>query len=456
MPDEEIDKIVIEAANQHHPPYDDTAWGKMEVLLDKHLPQKKDRKKPIIFLLFFLLLGGAVFFAIDNATKKSSPTVVENTKDNKPAATQTGQTAPSPREDNTANAATAAIESTQSQDQPEHTVTPPSNNVAGKTTVLTNNKPSDGDNGQAYADGKKTAFDQKGRTAVKIKKPGASSDDETAAKEKEAPVGNDVTNSESIITEKINTTAVTSEPPVKKELPKDETIKAAEEKNSKEEKPAEKNKTAATSKQPKINKSFGDKIGITLSAGTDVSFVKINNAGQFKPAYGAGLNYELGKHLTIASGFYVSKKIYSASPADYKFPGGYVYPNLVNIEADCNVYEIPVSVYYNFKTAKKHNLIAGVSLSSFLMKKETYDYQYKTPGGISYNYVSTVNNENKHYFAVITLSGGYKYKLNDRFAFVAEPYVKVPLAGIGEGKIKLNSTGLLITAVVKPFAKGKR
>jgi len=455
MPDEEIDKIVKEAANQHHPPYDDTAWGKMEVLLDKHLPQKKDRKKPIIFLLSFLLLGGAVFFAIDSAKKKQSPTVVENTKDNKPASTVTSQAMPSIKEDNPVDATTAAIAPGQLQDQSAHAIPPAP--AAGKTTVLTNNKPADADNGLAYADGKKTQFGQKGRTAVKIKNPGTASDDEAAVavKEKEVPAGNDVVNSESIVTEKIKTTGVSDEPAVKKELPKDEIVKTAGEKTIKEEKPAEKNKTVTTSKS-KTTKSFGDKFGVTVSGGADASFVKISNAGQFKPAYGAGLNYDLGKHLTVASGFYVSKKIYSASPSDYKFPGGYVYPNLVNIEADCNVYEIPVSVYYNFKAAKKHNLLAGVSLSSFLMKKETYDYQYKTPAGASYNYVNTVNNENKHYFAVLTLSGGYKYKLNNRFAFVAEPYVKLPLAGIGEGKIKLNSTGLLITAVVKPFAKGKR
>ena len=74
MPDEEIDKLIRDAASQHHPPYDDTSWGKMELMLDKHLPQKKDRKKPILFLLFFLLLGSAVFFAIINYQKINSIT----------------------------------------------------------------------------------------------------------------------------------------------------------------------------------------------------------------------------------------------------------------------------------------------------------------------------------------------------------------------------------------------
>ena len=67
-----------------------------------------------------------------------------------------------------------------------------------------------------------------------------------------------------------------------------------------------------------------------------------------------------------------------------------------------------------------------------------------------------MTNENKHYFSVVTLSGGYQYKLNNRFSFIAEPYVKIPLSGIGLGKIKLNSTGILVTAAIKPFAKKRK
>jgi hypothetical protein len=454
MPDEEIDKIVKEAANQHHPPYDDTAWGKMEVLLDKHLPQKKDRKRPVLLLLVFLLVGTAVFFAINNGQKKQPVTVAENSTATKPAVVDAAQPAATIKT-GAVDAASTGIAPAQTLDQSPVPAETAASAAVTKNKLQTNSKQDDAGNDQAFADGRKNQFDQNGRTAIKIKKPGTGSDDEIVAKEKEAPVTNDVINSEDITAKKINTTGVTDVPAAKKEVAKEETVKATVQKIVKEEKPAEKNKTATATK-PKNNKSFTDKIGITLSAGADASFVKVENAGKLKPSYGAGLNYDLGKHLTIASGFYVSKKVYAAAPYDYKFPGGYAYPNLVNIEADCDVYEIPVSVYYNFKTIKNHNWLAGASLSSFLMKKETYDYQYKTPSGQAYNYVTTINNENKHYFSVLTISGGYRYKLNDRIAFVAEPYLKVPLAGIGLGKIKLNSTGVLVTAVVKPFAKRKK
>ena len=65
MPDEEIDHIIKEAADNHHPVYNNEAWAKMKLKLDKHLPQKKDRKKLLFFLLFFLLLGGGFFIIIN-------------------------------------------------------------------------------------------------------------------------------------------------------------------------------------------------------------------------------------------------------------------------------------------------------------------------------------------------------------------------------------------------------
>src|SRR5882757_9546083 len=84
MQDEDLDKIIREAASQHHPPYDNTAWDKMEQLLDKHLPQKKDRKSPYFLLLAFLLAGGLFYTFIypgvkHTATTNKNDTVQNNT-----------------------------------------------------------------------------------------------------------------------------------------------------------------------------------------------------------------------------------------------------------------------------------------------------------------------------------------------------------------------------------------
>jgi hypothetical protein len=53
----------------------------------------------------------------------------------------------------------------------------------------------------------------------------------------------------------------------------------------------------------------------------------------------------------------------------------------------------------------------------------------------------------------LNLSGGYTRVLNKNISLQAEPYFKIALDGIGYGKVKLNSGGVLFSAVIKPFAK---
>ena len=122
------------------------------------------------------------------------------------------------------------------------------------------------------------------------------------------------------------------------------------------------------------------------------------------------------------------------------------------VVANCKVYEVPVNLLYNFKQKGKHNLYVGTGLSTYFMKHEGYDYSYKYAGMVIPKSIS-INNRNQHNFSVLTLTGGYKYNLSPRISFSAEPYVKLPLNGIGFGKVELKSGGLLFNATVKPFAK---
>ncbi len=115
------------------------------------------------------------------------------------------------------------------------------------------------------------------------------------------------------------------------------------------------------------------------------------------------------------------------------------------------MYEIPLALYYSFKEKKHHHWFATLGSSSYLMKKETYHFLYKNQAGNMVYRDWSLKNENKHYFSVITLSGGYAYRLNKIFSLMAEPYIKVPVQGIGYGKVKLNSGGILFTVNATPF-----
>jgi hypothetical protein len=480
MQDEELDKLINDAASQHHPPYNDASWGKMEDLLNKHLPQKKDRKRFILWMFLFLLLGGGVTLGIlqpwKSAGTKTSTAENEKQPINTAATAVAGDTTSAVTDAVTNNALakqnTGAITKASSADKGNDAVannTAPyplttqkngmvAQSAAGNTSkkIITPEKKA---TSSAYIvqtdNSKRASHKRKGRYTVKIKKPVPDTEDDVVIPK--ADMVNDAGTSKTTpLPDKEKQQDVTAN-----EITADKKDDIAVKTDSENRVTGEKEKNEPVKKSPvnekkKTDKNFASNFAFTASAGADISYVSINNTGKLKSFYGAGIRYNWGKHFTISSGLYVSRKIYVAAPDQYKFAtGGSTRPNLVQINADCKIYEIPLSVYYNFKPVKKHNWFGGMGISSFIMKKESYDYRYKTPAGQTWNYVKEVSNENEHYFSVLTLSGGYQYKINNRFSFTAEPYIKLPLKGIGYGAVKLNSAGLLFTAAVKPFAKKK-
>ena len=208
-------------------------------------------------------------------------------------------------------------------------------------------------------------------------------------------------------------------------------------------------KKEKSKKQKKGNEFF-----FTFSAGPDISEVGSSGAGKAKLVIGAGVGYTFMDRLTLRAGFYSARKMYSASKEDYKpdvTPPNYYY--LDNIDADCKVYEIPVTLSYKFGKSTKQHFFAAAGLSSYLMKEEIYDYTYKYPGNppVIYTHTYSYKNEYKHFFSVLGISGGYQRNLSPTVGISAEPYIRIPLSGVGAGNVKLKSAGVLFSVSVKPF-----
>lgn len=463
MLDEELDKIINDAAKQHHPAYDDKAWGKMLVLLDKHLTQKKDRRKPFAFLLLFLLLGGTVTTVIvqpwksKNTAEKTGSTIAANTTvAAKASATKSNTGAieiiPGTAETKKTEAANNKLynNSTATKKPAE-----PANN--NKTKAITAAATVNSTPLKNVTVAGKNNFTRKGRTNIKVKKPASVLDNNQTEIKKvygktKTTVKAAATFEDEVTTTTIPVIATVTDVAAAEVVSTDTGITKPQQKDT----AAVEQKTTAASqtiKKQNSSKSFKNNFAFTFSAGADASFIKTANPGQTKFIYGAGVAYTAFNRIRISTGIFASKKVYDAEPYQYKFPSGTNFPNLWRIKANCMIYEIPVNIHYSFRQVKKHNWFAGGGISSIIMKEEKYDYVYKTPTGQYYSYLLTYKNKNQHFLSVITVSGGYQYKLNNRIQLIAEPYIKMPLSGIGAGAIKLKSSGILFTASVKPFTK---
>jgi hypothetical protein len=499
MLDEEMDHIIREAANNHHPAYNDRAWEKMELQLNKHLPQKNDRRRLIFFLLFFLLLGAGVLYTLnrfgnnknivaqkDSFAKKiqtvNEPGQGAASTDEESNRQQPGVLADNNKTETTGSNLTLQPEDKKGKDNFADVVDIKSDGFTINTTQKTGNKlqKTGTKNNFAFADALKNSNDEpalsrkqktgngfKTKTWISAASPFEEIQTVEESVDNRKPVKlkineklkvtivspaseNDegVSKADVLIRNK-NEEVANEEIKMKKEAVKDSVKQVAEDKKLTATK-----KPSSSSYKKKTENKFKNNFGLTFSVGPDMSFVKLNNTGKTTLTYGAGISYDFAKRFTARAGFYVSKKIYQAAPDQYHTPGGN-YPYLTDVEANCRVYEIPVSLSYNFGRHNKHNWFGSAGLSSFIMKKEDYTYNYKNPAGQTYAYYQEVKNQNKHYFAVLNLSAGYQYQFSKRLSLQAEPYLQIPLSGVGQGKIKLNSAGILFTLTLKPFVKNK-
>ena len=424
---DEIDKKIRKTTEGSHHAFDDKAWNKMEELLDKHLPQNRRRRFIALLLLPLALIGTGVYFAIQKQSKNKV------TRENITAAQPIpGKETIKKETDIKTAAITPAFEKINTPAQPseaEIAIPTEKNNNTGLSR-----QPAPG----PIKLNDKKVTQQRSQPADELT---GVDRNKHAQKEYEKEFGEEVT-------DKNKNTISTPLPP---EPDKTTAVKTVDKEKKDDPHAGTENQLTKTNSS-KTKSSRGSNFSITISAGPDFSSVDFDEPGEWSMQYGVGIIYALSKKISFRTGFFSGRKIYEAGPEDYHSDYN-PPPSLQKIEANCLVYEIPVNLIYSFSARKKHNWFVAGGLSSYLMKEETYDYVYKNPWGPPQIYTTSYENENSHFFSVINLSGGYQYHFTDRFSLMAEPYVKIPLSGVGHGKVNLNSGGILFTAGFKPYLR---
>ena len=195
-------------------------------------------------------------------------------------------------------------------------------------------------------------------------------------------------------------------------------------------------------------------VGIYLlgSLGADIGSVKLfsfNNSSA-SARYGIGIGYQLNNKWSLQTGFYAGKKKYVAGPNDYhtKKP---LPPSIkiISVNANCLVYEIPLSLRYNISDKSSILYYTTIGLSSYLMKNEHYGIYrtiYNNPDDYDTAFIG-----NKHLFSTLTFSAGVEKKISKSFSLLIEPLISIPLKGVGQGKVKLYSTAIMLGIKYFPF-----
>ncbi|MEP7253907.1 MAG: hypothetical protein ABI683_16050, partial [Ginsengibacter sp.] len=435
MPFDKLDKKAKEAAERYNAEYNEEAWSKMEALLDKHMPvtpvqqpalkEKKFHEKWLLLLLGFIIVSSVLFFTKpwrNNGQHNSEETTI---KENSQTKELRSTSAANEIKDN--QSTISIINATNDQNKAAPLL---SSNQAGNNLAVINNV-------KDHSSYKRPLKKLKTDVAHLVMKTRGSEIEEDEAKWGEVndkPVANNFTVSNSILFQKIDSWFNLNHADAAADNINAPSLKLTVD--------ASNIKNKNSNNPPKNN--FGKSFVISLSVGPDVSAIDLNNVGTVEILYGAGIGYKFAKRWMVRTGFYSVRKVYGAKPTNYNPPNTFwtYYPNLVDIMANCKVNEIPLIVNYTFGNNSKQSWFASAGLSSYFMKREIYDYRSKSPSsGTTWTKSYTVSNEYKHYLASLRLSAGYEKVLSNKISISAEPYINLPLSGIGYGKVKLNSAG---------------
>ncbi len=177
-------------------------------------------------------------------------------------------------------------------------------------------------------------------------------------------------------------------------------------------------------------------------AGADLSFVKYQSMEPIGYNVGLLAGYKFSK-FSIESGLYFVKKNYYTD-GEYFDKSDIPYfaeAEILSVNGYCRMFEIPLNIKYDVSEKKKHTWFVTAGVSSFIMNKEFYNYEYIKNGqwrnGSSSYYHSTQN-----WFSVLNLSAGYQLKTGAKTNLRIEPYYKTSFNGIGTGSLSISSMGI--------------
>ena len=112
-----------------------------------------------------------------------------------------------------------------------------------------------------------------------------------------------------------------------------------------------------------------------------------------------------------------------------------------NLKSNCSVIEIPLKAKYDFISKTNFDLFVSGGVSSYIITKEKNVYNV-TLNGSQEKLLGVYKKNNYGLPAVANISIGYEHSISKNLNIRIEPYLKIPLQGMGVGSLHVTSAGL--------------
>ena len=116
---------------------------------------------------------------------------------------------------------------------------------------------------------------------------------------------------------------------------------------------------------------------------------------------------------------------------------------LMDVKGTSKVVEIPVHLRYDFSNKKDHCYFSSAGFSSYILTKESNQY-HTFLNGAEYMLYGTYKNNRGYFAASFDLAIGYEKNFGKKSNIRFQPYVQLPIKGIGVGNLHVMSAGVHI------------
>ena len=184
---------------------------------------------------------------------------------------------------------------------------------------------------------------------------------------------------------------------------------------------------------------------LTFLGGSNLNGVNSFQQTSTGSSYGLLFYAGVSNKLTISTGasYYVAP--YNTAFGNYHTEF-YFASEPLTVDANCRVLDIPVNLDYQLYNKHRNRFSIGTGLSSYIMLRENYTFLFADNyyGGTGAPIDYTVKHTNKYFFGVANFQATYERQINYKFGISVQPYLKLPLTGIGAGSVGLQTTGIAV------------
>lgn len=470
--DNELDEVSKTAADSYEAPYNPN-WEALQRRLEEELPVKKEKRRRwllFIFLFASLLAGGSILWMGTRSTRHNTLVTVAKNNPASSSILPSGKQPISlskhgndPTEEKTAQHPDSVIPSgkeeeynpvnlnnNQIESVPGVSKTPtkqPINNNQYPATANTFGKP-DAELNKEKPSIAVSRFSSNSKKIRALPSPAIPEVDKaTVSKEKKELPGlsQKIEMPEAVLNEKNSI------------QPSNNTnfIATPNELENKSDSVAPPNQTKIekkTNDAGKKNRSASSNaFSIAFVTGTDISTIKYKYGN--KPGLHAGIlaGFHFNKKWSVHSGILYTQNNYKLKGSDYHPPKHYwtQYVKLETVEGYCRMWEIPLQLRYIVNSSATNKWFVSGGLSSYLMKKQQYEYAFKNNLGVTDKRTWQTDSSSNYMLSILHLSAGWEKPLGKRLNLQIEPYAKMPLKGVGFGNIRLSSFGMNFSLQLK-------